>query len=115
MLSGENIKRYTEDELRAMQERGESQTDMARVLAKSEAELERDIAEDPDDTLDPWWETAVAVPAMKKLLSLRVDADVVEWFREQGPVYQTRMNAVLRAYATRGATRGAKRQATKGR
>jgi len=37
------------------------------------------------------------VPA-KKSIALRVDADVVEWFKSQGPGYQTRMNAVLRAF-----------------
>lgn len=39
-----------------------------------------------------------AVRRRKVLLSLRIDHDVLEWFREQGPGYQTRMNAVLRAY-----------------
>ncbi len=34
----------------------------------------------------------------KTLLSLRVDSDVVEWFRAQGRGYQSRMNALLRAY-----------------
>jgi len=34
----------------------------------------------------------------KTSLALRVDADVVEWFKAQGPGYQTRMNAVLRAF-----------------
>ncbi|MCM0756597.1 BrnA antitoxin family protein [Desulfovibrio aminophilus] len=34
----------------------------------------------------------------KRLLSLRVDADVLEFFRSQGPGWQSRMNAVLRAY-----------------
>ena len=38
-----------------------------------------------------------AVPR-KELLSLRIDADVIEWFRGQGPGYQSRMNALLRAY-----------------
>jgi len=38
-----------------------------------------------------------AVPK-KVLLSLRIDADVIEWFRKQGPGYQSRMNALLRAY-----------------
>ncbi len=33
----------------------------------------------------------------KRLLSMRLDPDVVEWFRK-GPRYQTRMNAALRAY-----------------
>ncbi len=34
----------------------------------------------------------------KASISLRVDADVLEWFKEQGPGYQTRINAVLRAF-----------------
>ena len=37
-------------------------------------------------------------PPNKTLLSLRVDSDVVEWFRAQGRGYQSRMNALLRAY-----------------
>jgi uncharacterized protein (DUF4415 family) len=40
------------------------------------------------------------LPGTKKLISLRVDPDVLEWFRAQGPGYQTRMNAVLRAFMT---------------
>lgn len=34
----------------------------------------------------------------KALLSLRIDSDVVEWFKSQGSGYQSRMNALLRAY-----------------
>jgi len=34
----------------------------------------------------------------KKQLTLRVDGDVVEWYQRQGPGYQTRINALLRAY-----------------
>lgn len=34
----------------------------------------------------------------KTSVSLRIDADVLEWFKSQGEGYQTRMNAVLRAY-----------------
>jgi uncharacterized protein (DUF4415 family) len=34
----------------------------------------------------------------KTAISLRVDQDVLEWFRAQGDGYQTRMNAVLRAF-----------------
>jgi uncharacterized protein (DUF4415 family) len=37
-------------------------------------------------------------PRTKKLLSLRVDSDVVEWFRAEGRGYESRMNALLRAY-----------------
>jgi len=34
----------------------------------------------------------------KKQLTLRVDSDVVEWYKKQGPGYQTRINSLLRAY-----------------
>lgn len=34
----------------------------------------------------------------KASISLRVDADVLEWFKSKGPGYQTRINAVLRAF-----------------
>jgi uncharacterized protein (DUF4415 family) len=37
-------------------------------------------------------------PAPKQPISLRVDEDVLKWFKKQGPRYQSRMNAVLRAY-----------------
>ena len=34
----------------------------------------------------------------KELISLRIDQDVIEWFKAQGPGYQTRINSVLRAF-----------------
>lgn len=34
----------------------------------------------------------------KRSISLRIDADVLEWFKAQGSGYQTRINAILRAY-----------------
>jgi len=37
-------------------------------------------------------------PPRKAAISLRLDEDVLAWFRAQGPGYQTRLNAVLRAY-----------------
>jgi uncharacterized protein (DUF4415 family) len=94
---------FSSDDLKARRARGESGSDLARVRAKSEAELERDIADDPDfrDIPADWHEAArVVMPAAKRLLSLRLDADVVDWFRERGPGYQTRINAVLRAFVT---------------
>jgi len=40
----------------------------------------------------------VSVAPKKTLLSLRIDSDVIEWFRGQGAGYQSRINALLRAY-----------------
>jgi len=45
-----------------------------------------------------WDEAVVVVPAAKQAISLRVDEDVLAWFRAQGPRYQSRMNAVLRSF-----------------
>ena len=46
-----------------------------------------------------WIENAQVAPASpKQLVSLRLDRDVLDWFRRQGAGYQTRINAVLRAY-----------------
>jgi len=100
-MKEENIVRYTEEELDALLEREGSRTDFARVMAKTEAELEADIASDPDwaDIPKDWYKDAVAVyPTPKKLLSIRLDAEIIDWFKSQGPGYQTRMNAVLLAY-----------------
>jgi uncharacterized protein (DUF4415 family) len=96
-----NIKRFSEWELDERRARGESRTDLARVQAKTEEELERDIASDADlkDVPEDWVQHAEAVmPTPKKLISLRLDHDVIDWFKSQGPGYQTRINAVLRAF-----------------
>ena len=37
-------------------------------------------------------------PPRKAAISLRLDAEVLDWFKARGPGYQTRINAVLRAY-----------------
>jgi uncharacterized protein (DUF4415 family) len=61
----------------------------------------------PDDQIDtsdaPFrpdavWVKAVDFPHTKKLISLRLDADVIEFFKHTGVRYQTRINAVLRSY-----------------
>ena len=38
------------------------------------------------------------LPEPKQSVTIRLDADVVEWFKAQGKGYQTRINAVLRRY-----------------
>jgi len=78
-------------------------TDWARVDALTDEEIEAAIASDPDAApiLDEAWfrEAEIVIPATKVSTSIRVDNDVMGWFRQQGKGWQTRMNAVLRAYA----------------
>ena len=45
-----------------------------------------------------WTNLKVAWPQPKQAISLRIDQDILTWFRDRGPGYQTRMNAVLRAF-----------------
>jgi uncharacterized protein (DUF4415 family) len=94
------IVRYSDSELKAMEDRGESQTDWARAGAVTEEELEASIAADPDERDLVWdWSTASAeMPQPKAVLNMRVDRDIVEFFKRDGRGYQTKINAVLRAY-----------------
>jgi uncharacterized protein (DUF4415 family) len=56
-----------------------------------------ELSDLPDDF---WASASVVEPTGKRAISLRVDADVLEWFKAQGPRYQSRINAVLRSYMT---------------
>ena len=72
-------------------------------LAKLRVVRDREIArtsppELADLPADFWAEAELVLPVPKQAISLRVDEDVLSWFRTLGPRYQTRMNAVLRSY-----------------
>ena len=71
------------------------------VDALTDEEIEASIANDPDweEFKDIDWSKAVLViPPKKKAISIRVDEDVLDYFRKEGAGYQRRMNAVLRSY-----------------
>ena len=70
-----------------------------RELDTIEDRTRIDAAEGPSLGKDFWNEARVVYPdEPKRQLTLRLDADMVEWFKAQGRGYQTRMNAVLRSY-----------------
>jgi uncharacterized protein (DUF4415 family) len=97
-----NIVSYSAEELKEMIERGEDQTDWARVDAMTEAELEAAIASDPDwaDIPRDWYEHATPCypEGTKTEIRLRIDPDLLAWFKRGGPGYQVRINAALRAF-----------------
>jgi uncharacterized protein (DUF4415 family) len=47
---------------------------------------------------DFWHSAERVVPVRKEAISLRIDEDVLAWFRKAGPLYQSRISAVLRSY-----------------
>lgn len=68
----------------------------------TDEEIHAGIAADPDAApeLDAAWfaKAVLVLPEAKNPISLRLDPEVLAWFKAQGKGYQTRMNAVLRAY-----------------
>ena len=74
----------------------QSRTGWARVDALREQEI--DYSEIPELGDDFFKSAVLRMPEPKALVTLRLDRDVLEWFKKQGPRYQTRINALLRAY-----------------
>ena len=77
-----------------------SRTDWKRVDTMTDKQI--DFSDTPEVTPDMFARAVVRrglkpVPR-KEQLTIRVDSDVLEWYRRQGPGYQTRINALLRAY-----------------
>ena len=85
MTRKSTIVRYTLAEIEAKIARGESRTRKNAPEAESLGE-------------EFWSKAKVVMPRIKEPVSLRVDADVLDWFKSQGPGYLTRMNAVLRSF-----------------
>jgi uncharacterized protein (DUF4415 family) len=78
----------------------EPRTDWRRLRSMTDQEIHAAIVDDPDakPTDEAFWKDArVVTPRRKTTVTMRLDADLLEWFRsERG--YQTRINAILRAY-----------------
>lgn len=76
-----------------------SGTDFKRLDAMTDADI--DLSDIPEVTPEMFAKGILRrglKPITKQQLTLRLDSDVVEWFRGQGGGYQTKMNALLRAY-----------------
>lgn len=78
----------------------EGETDWAALHALTDEQITEAVRNDPDAVpFDIDWSDGVfATPAKKKAISIRIDEDVLEFFKSDGDGYQGRMNAVLRSY-----------------
>ena len=75
-------------------------TDWKRLRALSDREIRKSVESDPEvrPTDAKFWKKAkVVLPQPKQTITIRLDADLLEWLRGQKG-YQTRINAVLRTY-----------------
>lgn len=78
-----------------------SQTDWRRVDAQEDKDI--DLSEHPELTAEQFARAVVRkglkpVALPKRQVTLRIDADVLAWFKRQGKGYQSRINALLREY-----------------
>jgi uncharacterized protein (DUF4415 family) len=92
--------RYTAKQIKAKIARGEDRTDWEKLGAVTPAKLEASIRTDADDIHEEpdWTQSVMGMPARKDHINIRVDHDVLQWFRANGKGYQTLMNNVLRAF-----------------
>ena len=85
MKEKSTIVRHSLSQVRTMRERGEDKT--------------RPDAPEAESLGAEFWKSArVVMPSGKTSVHLRLDSDIVEWFKANGKGHLTRMNSVLRAY-----------------
>lgn len=90
-----SIVRRTAADLQTRRYQGKSKVDW-----KAAAKRPLPSGSDPDDAMEEiaWATTELPTPRRKQHTSLRLDADMLAWFRAQGRGYQTKINAILRSY-----------------
>jgi uncharacterized protein (DUF4415 family) len=79
----------------------ETTTDWDRLRNLSDADIHAAVAADPDiiPTDETFWDNAeIVLPQRKPTITIRIDAEVLAWLKSQGKGYQSRINAILRAY-----------------
>lgn len=54
----------------------------------------------PEITEELWENAQIIYPSSKEKISLRLDKDILDWFKAKGKGYQTMINAVLKSYIT---------------
>jgi uncharacterized protein (DUF4415 family) len=105
----QRIVKHTAEELAEKVRRGETRTDWARAEATDYDEVEAQVEADADEAgmVYDWENATTEMPTPKVDVRMRIDADVLDWFRRSGRGYQARINAVLRSYVTRMRRRAA--------
>ena len=95
MKKDEHIVRYTRETV------PKGKTDWERLRRMTDEEIEQAASSDPDappTDFEFWQDAQVVRPRETERVTLRLDREVLDFFRRQGRGYQSRMNAVLQAY-----------------
>ena len=96
LLNGVAYERLADGTLRPFA----SKTDWARIDAMTDEELTANAESDPDSIpyTDEEWAAATVIRPGKVSVGIRLDSDLLDWFKKRGSGYQTRINSVLRRY-----------------
>lgn len=111
-MKKEHIVRYSIDQIRKDVAEGKTLTDWASIDALTDEEIMESIKDDPDwaEFADIDWSKAdIVYPVTKSAISIRLDDDIIDFFKAGGKGYQSRINSVLRHFVTeqkRGKTAG---------
>ena len=73
-----------------------SQTDWSRLEAMQDEDI--DFSDIPELSEAFFKNAVLRLPRPKAKVCIRIDQDILEWFKSQGKGYQTKINAVLRAF-----------------
>ncbi len=95
------IVRLASEDLKKARRIGESGTDWSRVLSMKEGDI--DFSDSPEIPPEIFARSIIrqklkSSRPRKFQLTLRIDEDVLKWFKAKGQGYQTRINTLLRAY-----------------
>ena len=85
-------------------------TNWTRLRRMSDAKIRKGLKSDPDaraTDVEFWKNAKVVWPAPKAVVTMRLERDLLRWFRQRRG-YQTRINAILRAYMNAHAVRRSK-------
>ena len=74
----------------------QSQTDWARLEAMRDEDI--DFSDIPELNQAFFKNAVIRLPKAKAKVCIRLDQDILKWFKSQGKGYQTKINAVLRAF-----------------
>lgn len=96
LLDGKPYRRLDDGTLKPLV----GETDWVKLDAMSDDEINAAAEADPDarPMNDDEWARAIVEKPAKVQVGMRLDADVLDWFKQRGAGYQTRINAVLRRY-----------------
>jgi uncharacterized protein (DUF4415 family) len=105
MARKEHIVKYTDEELISLTNKEGSLSNWGKAAGMTGTEVEASVASDLDEVgmVIDWENATLELPQSKAVLNMRVDKEILDYFRKTGKGYQSRINAVLRSYVERKA------------